>query len=163
MIPDSHAKSFLSQSYVNAVATQAGYTCHFKNPDYGVDAQISEVQFLPNGKFLDSGFGFDIQIKASHKYKKTETEIIYSLDGDAYDRLVNYKGGFIVLVVFCVPEKADERIELSENALRLRNCCYWYRVTEKDQKTIHIPRSQIFDPSACQILMQYVIRREWEK
>ena len=163
MIPDSHAKSFLSQSYVNAVVTQAGYACQFSNPDYGTDARVSEIQVLPNGKFLNSGFDFDIQIKASHNCKITSTEVIYSLDGDAYDRLINYKGGFVVLVVFFVPEKADERIELRENALELRNCCYWYRVTENDKKTIHIPRSQIFNPVACKSLMEYAIKREWQK
>lgn len=117
MIPDSHAKSFLSQAYVNAVVTQAGYACQFSNPDYGSDARVSEVQVLPNGKFLNSGFDFDIQIKASHNCKKTSTEVIYSLDGNAYERLINFRGGFIVLVLFFVPEKADERIGFSENCI----------------------------------------------
>ncbi len=163
MIPDSHAKSFLSKSYVNAVATQAGYTCQFTEPDYGVDAHISEVQVLSNGKFVNSGFDFDIQIKASHNYKKTDTEVVYSLGGDAYERLINFKGGFIVLVLFCVPENASERMTLNENSLELRNCCYWYRITEDDKKTLHIPRSQVFDPTACQSLMDCAIKREWQK
>jgi|CXWL01.1.fsa_nt_gi hypothetical protein len=123
MIPDNHAKSFLSKSYVNAVVTQAGYGCQFEEPDYGIDARISEVQFLPNGKYVSSGFHFNVQIKASHKFTKHNQSISYALEADAYNKLVYHKGGLIVLVLFCLPEEPSSRLILTEDFLELRNCC----------------------------------------
>ena len=161
MIPDSHAKSFLSKSYVNAVATQAGFGCQFVEPDYGVDARISEIRVLPSGRYVDCGLHFTVQIKASHNYLKTANEIVYSLDADAYERLICHDGGLIVLILFCVPKELDCRVHLSEDRLELRNCCYWYRVTGQDKKTLHIPRVQVFAPDVCKDLMICARNREW--
>lgn len=162
MLPDSHAKSFLSKSYVNAIATQAGYGCQFTEPDYGIDAMVSEVRLLENGKFVNSGYHYNVQIKASYDYDKHENEIIYALKPEAYERLLVHEGGLIVLVLFCLPKSPSDRITLNEDHLELRNCCYWYRVTNQDRPTLHIPRSQLFDPKACTDLMSCAKKRDWK-
>jgi hypothetical protein len=161
MIPDNHVKSFLSKSYVNAVATQAGFGCQFKEPDYGIDAEISEVQFFNNGKYISTGYHFNVQMKATHNFTRNMNEVVYSLDAEAYNRLVYHKGGLIVLVLFCLPENPNDRILLTEDCLELRNCCYWYKAPEEETNnssslTIHIPRGQIFTPASCQNLMNLV-------
>ncbi len=93
MIPDNHAKSSLSISYVKAVAAQAGYGCQFidQDQDYGVDAQISEIQFTAENRYVNSGFHYNIQIKASHNFQKQSDKIVYALDADAYNRLIHHK------------------------------------------------------------------------
>jgi hypothetical protein len=161
MIPDEHAKSYLSKSYINAVATQAGYGCQFTEPDYGIDATISEIQMFTNRKFIPSGYDYKIQIKSSHNYRIEPLEIVYSIKQDTYDRMTKCIGGYLLLVLFCIPERKEERVIISEDCMQLRNCCYWYRVTNKDKLTLHIPRSQIFDAAACQLNMEITIRREW--
>ena len=93
MLPDAHAKSILSKSYVNAIAAQAGYGCHFPDPDYGIDAIVSEVQVLDNGKYVQTGCHFNVQIKASYNYQKRDDAIVYSLDRDAYQRLISHDAG----------------------------------------------------------------------
>lgn len=168
MTPDSHAKSFLSKSYVNAVATQAGFSCKFGDEaDYGVDATISEIQVLRNGMHVETGFEFNVQIKASHDYKKYDGLITYDLDAAAYIRLTQHKGGLIVLVLFCLPKERAQRCVLTEDCLELRNCGYWYHITgepteNKRTKTVHLPRKQIFDPDACVKLMQFVKNGDWK-
>lgn len=166
MIPDSHAKSFLSKSYVNAVATQAGYSCQFIDPDYGEDARISEVQRTRDGKYLSSGYQFFVQIKASCDYTKSDNAISYAIEADAYNKLVRYEGGLIVLVLFCVAANPPDRLVLTEDYLQLRHCCYWYKAGAEPtdntkSKTIHIDRAQVFDPQACQTLMNIVKDRSW--
>ena len=166
MIPDDHAKSFLSKSYVNAVATQAGYGCQFKEPDYGIDAEISEIQFIRKGKYVSTGVHFNVQMKATHDFEKNEDEIIYALDSDAYNRLIAHTGGLIILVLFCLPKNPLERVFLSENCLELRNCCYWYHLTgsfteNTSSKTIYIPRTHIFNPISCQNMMDLVRNGDW--
>lgn len=168
MIPDNHAKSFLSKSYVNAIATQAGFGCQFTEPDYGIDAKISEIQFYSDHKYSETGYHFNIQIKASHAFSKKNGSIIYDLEADAYNRLVRHKGGLIVLVLFCLPKIPDDRIYLTENCLELRNCCYWYYISgeetgNKSSITLNIPRNQVFDPVACTIMMNSVKTDDWRK
>lgn len=168
MIPDAHAKSFLSKSYINAVATQAGYGCQFSEPDYGIDAIISEVQFVNGNKYVSSGFHFNIQIKATHNFVRRDDSIIYAIDIDAYNRLIYHRGGLIVLVLFCLPENPIERISLTEDFLELRHCCYWYIVigdlsNNASTITIRIPRKQIFDPESCRRLMESVKNGDWER
>ena len=167
MIPDNHAKSFLSKSYVNAVATHAGYGCQFQEIDYGIDAEISEVQCTKTGKFVSTGFHFNVQMKATHNFTKNNNEVIYSLDADAYNRMIIHEGGLIVLVLFCLPENPNDRILLTEDCLEIRNCCYWYRLdgdltNNSSSKTIRIPRTQIFNPETCKNLMSSVRTGEWE-
>ena len=167
MIPDSHAKSFLSKSYVNAIATQAGYGCQFTEPDYGIDAAISEVQVIPSGKCVSTGVHFNVQMKATHNFTRNNNAVIYALDADAYNRLILHACGLIVLVLFCLPENHDDRILLTENGLELRNCCYWYHAVgdltnHSSSITIHIPRFQIFNPENCQNLMNLVKNGEPE-
>lgn len=168
MIPDNHAKSYLSQSYVMTIATQAGYTCQFSNPDYGIDATISEVQCLKSGKCVSTGHQFNIQMKATHDFIKNENEIIYDLEAVAYNKLIYHTGGLIILVLFCLPKNPDDRIHLTEDCLELRNCCYWYRINggitnNSSSKTIHIPRSQLFNPNICIQMMNSTKSGNWKE
>lgn len=168
MLHDNHAKSYLSESYVHAVVTQAGYLCNFARQDYGVDAVISETQEIPKIGFWPTGYQFNLQIKATHDFKKVGKSISYDLEADAYNKLLHHEGGFIVLVVFCLPKDANERVALTENCLRLKNCCYWYHVTgaptpNKNSKTIKIPRAQMFTPGACKELMDLVRNDGWKQ
>lgn len=168
MIPDNHSKSFLSKSYVNAVAAQAGFGCQFTDPDYGIDAEISEVQYTEENIYVNSGYQFNIQMKATHNFHKSTTDITYPLEADAYNRLIYHKGGFIVLVVFCIPQKVDDRLLVTEDYMQLRNCCYWFHVfgnltKNVSSKNILIPRKQVFDPQSCLFLMDHVKTQDWRQ
>ncbi len=161
MIPDSHAKSYLSELYVKAVATQAGFTCQFNDHDYGIDGTISEVQEVVNVGYLNTGVHFNVQIKASFNYKKLDDNIVYQLSSDARERLLRHSGGLIVLVLFCSPKEPIHRLDLTEDRLEVRNCSYWYRVTSADRTTLRIPRSQLFDIGACAKLVADARSRAW--
>lgn len=167
MIPDSHAEAYLSEAYVKAVVTQAGFTCCFHDPDYGIDALASEIQVTRKGKCVPTGHHFSIQIKASYEFTRNDGTIKYELKADAYNKLTQHPGGLIVLVLFCLPQDPSERLFLTEDYLQLRYCSYWYRVlgdpTEnKSSKTIDIPRGQVFDVAACQLFMEQVKSGEWK-
>jgi hypothetical protein len=103
----------------------------------------------------------DIRLKASQDCQQREREMVYALEAEAYNRLVAHAGGLIALVLFCVPDDPAARVDLTEEYLRLRRCCYQYAqpptITEnKRSVSIAIPRSQMFTPQACQALMQRV-------
>lgn len=169
MLPDNHAKAYLSESYVNAVATQAGFTCEFAQKDYGVDARVSDMRILPSGKVQATGYEFRVQMKATHRCLQRADAVGYDLDADAHDRLALYEGGLIVLVVFLVPRRSGERIALGESCLELRNCCYWCVASglptrkNKRQTRVYIPRTQVFNPEACKMLMRLVRNGGWRK
>ncbi len=142
----------------------AGYTCTFVTDDYGVDARISEVQSFPAGNFIETGVHFNVQMKASHDYRHRGASTLYDPDVDAHNRLVAHTGGAIILVLFCIPQNPGDRLDLTEEYLKLHRCCYWYPrpdtlTTNKRSVTITIPRSSLFTPDACKALMDRARKR----
>lgn len=165
MIPDSHIKEYLHRAYVQAVAAQAGYGCEFRGPDYGADAVISEVEHLPNGKRVATGYEFNLQMKASQVFIQREDATDYDLDAEAHNRLVRFVGNAIVLIVFCISPDVQARLTVTEDYLQLQHCCYWYprpteETTNRRSTRIAIPRNQLFTPEACTSLMEGV-KKGW--
>lgn len=160
MLPDNHVKEYLHEAYVRAVVAQAGYECSFSEQDYGIDARVSEVVQL-KGKYVSSGFDFKIQMKASQDFRLDTTETVYSLKAEAHDRMALHTGSTIILVLFCVPQDANLRLEVTEDHLKLQQCCYWWpRPAAKTDKSssiaIRIPRQNLFTPQACRDIMALV-------
>jgi hypothetical protein len=69
-----------------------------------------------------------------------------------------------LLVVVCVPADVDAWLTATPEALVLRRCAYWRSLRglppadTETRKTVHIPRSQRFEPRALAALMATIAR-----
>ena len=157
--PSSHIIPDLQLAYVDAVVARAGYTCdHVRDSnDYGTDVMISDTM-EEKGKYSDTGPPVRCQLKASINFEVKSDHVACDLEVGAYNKLVNPRRGFIVLIVFKLPKDEKEWLKVNDDYMSLKNCCYWDRVVgekseKKDKKRVKIPRIQRFDPPAvAQIL-----------
>ncbi len=166
-IPIEHMMERLSFAFVNAVVARAGATCQPYNQDYGSDARISAIRALPNGKYAKSAIGFECQLKSTINCDIKNEHVVYDLDADDYNKLVELEDMFGILILLCLPKKKVDWLQITENALSLRNCCYWKLLkgettTNTSTKRIFIPTQQLFDPHAVTELLEEVRKRNAE-
>jgi len=164
MISTQHIEESLSLSYVNAVVSKTGQIFNVITRDYGVDGSVRRVDSI-NGDLIDMGAVFDCQLKASKNWSENETEIIYDIKADAYNRLVARRKNSTLpcfLIFMCLPEDESEWLCITENELILKRSCYYYQVPgEHTQNTssvrIKIPKINLFDCVALNGLMESLL------
>lgn len=160
-IPITHMKERLSVAYVRAVTARAGAQfTETEHPEYGNDAFINEVRELPNGR-LAPGFLFHCQIKSTTDWEVRQDLIVYDMEADAYNKLVQWEGGPCILVLYKLPKNDAEWLFNDEDCLHLRNCCYWEHLvgnpkTNTSTVRITIPRRHLFDSVAVNDLLQTI-------
>lgn len=158
-LPNNHIKEQLSVAYVTAVSARAGaqFTETNKN-EYGRDGYISKVTELPDGKFTDTGWIFNCQLKSTENWGENEDSIIYDIDSNAYNKLVNWEGITpIFLILLILPKDIQDWLYIDLESLILKKCCHWIRLSGPptdniSSKRIYIPKSNIFDSRAIEIL-----------
>ncbi len=161
-IPVSHMKERLSVAYVRAVVARAGALyLSSDGTEYGTDAIVQKVKLLPNGRYTGTGWSFRCQLKATTTWEESGQYILYDLDVDAYNKLVEWEGNSCILIVLRLPQNQDEWLTLDENSLKLRNCCYWAHLTgapsaNRSTVRISIPRNQLFSPEAVNTLLDSI-------
>jgi hypothetical protein len=165
MLPDEHVKEHLHRAYVQAVAAQAGFTCDFPQADYGVDARISQVRKMPRGRYRASGTHFNVQMKASHQFTRRANDTGYSLEAEAYNSLVDHDDSPIILLVFCTPRLAVDRLDLGLDFLALQHCCLWFpRPTiptlNSSSVNLSLPHTQLFTVDECRRVMDLAKARK---
>lgn len=151
MIPTSHMQEHLSQAYVKAVAARAGYAVQFNEGcDYGVDGQIREVHRIEN-RYRDSGFILDFQLKCTKNVILQDAMVSYDLEVKNYNDFVERAqdgSAPLLLIVYHLPEDPEKWLEVSEEKLIMRKCCYWsflkdaQSTSHKATQRIHIPKDQ---------------------
>ncbi|CAK8717983.1 MAG: protein of unknown function (DUF4365) [Candidatus Electronema aureum] len=110
------------------------------------------------------GPSFDCQLKATINWTEDNNFISYDLDAEYYNKLLYRKEKSSIpclLVVMCLPRDKNEWIQVSEQQLIIKKCCYYYSVngepTENSStKRVRIPKSQLLTPSAVQSLMERI-------
>jgi hypothetical protein len=158
-------KERLSVSYVMAVAAKAGVVCRLTtHPEYGTDAHLVQVRRLCNGKYSDTGYIINCQIKATTTSQISGENVVYDMDVNDYNKLAEWEGGTCILVLFCLPQNSEDWLNLSEEELVLKRCCYWKRITDPPSSNdrsqrVFIPRSQILTPQTIVDLLD-AIRQE---
>jgi hypothetical protein len=165
-IPNSHTKERLSIAYLSMVAAQAGAACHDNGTrEYGTDAIIMQVRELPTGKFAETGYLFRCQLKATSAFRFSGDFVIYEMEVGAYNKIVSQRGTPCLLILFCLPEEIDDWLNLDEQRLIVKRCCYWAQLSGPESKnartvTIKIPRSQVLTAVTIGELLEKVARGE---
>jgi hypothetical protein len=159
-------KEDFSYAYIYAVATAAGYSLQAATrrlDDNGIDATIT-VPGKINSKRLPR---FDVQIKSTSQNILTEESIKYKLGIKNYNEL-REDDPFVpqLLILVLVPEKIEDWIFQTEEALCVKRCGYWLSlrgkqaVSNQTTITIEIPRQNIFSPQALQSIMTRIANGE---
>lgn len=158
MLTIQHTEEALSLAFVQAVAAMVGVSVGKPDEhDYGFDVSFRRITKLPNGILRPSSVSILAQLKASTNYIIRDDSIIYKLEARAYNHLVDRSeegvGSPFILILMCLPKNKDEWLELSEEQLILRKCCYWAHLIGEptdntSKKSVIIPRSQLFTPDS---------------
>lgn len=159
---ESHIKEGLSRAYAIAVAHRAGMNYSRPDFDYGFDGSFREVQNY-NGRYCESGYCIDIQLKATVNVVLEEDCIKYDLEVKNYNDLVLEDVGIPrILVLFVLPQDDSQWLDISETGLVLKNCAWWCSLKgmepskNKDTIRIKIPKSQILTTESLRGLMNKV-------
>lgn len=160
-IPIQSIEESLSIAHVSAVVAKAGATMDLVSQDYGVDLSVRRIDSF-QGKKMDMGVAFDCQLKASVNWEKVDNEIIYDLDADAYNKMVyrqKNSSSPCLLVVLCLPRDQLKWLEMRDDSMILRECCYYIRLSghsTKNKRTtrIKIPETQRLTPEEISRLIE---------
>ena len=146
----------LSWAYVRAVIYRAGFNLAIPEvDDHGIDGTISSYSKGMNR--------VDFQLKSTFNYEIRGQHVLYDLDADNYNVLVQDFGAPAVLILFVMPEDRVRWLEQSEQELRLRHCAYWMSL-EGDQRTdnvsskrVGLPKSNMFTVAGLPCMFRSVI------
>ncbi|NOR47479.1 MAG: DUF4365 domain-containing protein [Methanosarcinaceae archaeon] len=159
-----HRQEDLSIAYISAVAAKAGYNCGRPGGhDYGIDVEIRTVEKIRN-KRRDTGYTLNIQAKASYNFQLSDDErwVIYDLNVDTYNMLVEKRGTPTILILYCMPSNEDEWVSICEEYTTLKRCGYWVSLEgmgfslNSSKQRIKIPREQMFTELALKSIMSSI-------
>jgi hypothetical protein len=151
-------KEELSNNYIGALASCAGYMLSKPAHDWGVDFLISgtSVRTEPSGhtRRVSNGKYIEIQLKSTTFARISDYPdyISYPLEAKNYRDLLEKTPLPRILVLFVLPINTDEWVEVDKSSLILRHSAYWY--VPDTQATnpaniatvqIHIPKTNRFD------------------
>lgn len=151
----------LSIGFMKIVANSTGYF-NMTGRDYGTDMHIRFARgrsTRSGDRYMTSGRGIDLQLKAVHKKYTTqsETEVSYALEVKNYNDLIDRANELgmvnpLVLIVFIFPDDHDQWVNLQVENLVMGGCAYYYTVPQGAKEsenssniTIKIPRENIVD------------------
>ncbi len=146
---EEHIKELISVRYIELIAASNGYKASSSTPDYGTDLDIKEVDCRTVGdrkRYFDTGRELKIQLKATTEYAvKYEANFIkYNLKADTYNDLIHRANNEkpLILVLFILPDKKDDWVNITDKELIVKKCAYWY-VPDDDNITQNSASKQI--------------------
>ena len=162
-IPIQSIEELINMSYVSAVVSYAGATYDIPIKDYGVDMTVRKIDSI-DGQRMDMGSIFDCQLKATINWDEDEEYIIYDLDVATYNKLLHRKKHSCTpcfLIVMCLPKKKKDWLQVSDESLTIKKCCYYYLVNGKPTENkstirVRIPRKQKLTPTSVNDLINKI-------
>jgi hypothetical protein len=118
----------LATAYVQIVAATAGMTIAVSRRDYGVDGTLKSIVQIPGGRYAESGFPVDFQLKGTTTVQPRGDHVGYSLKSRNYDLIVMRPpvAAPYYLFLVCFPRSADEWVEEDVQKLILNASAYWW-------------------------------------
>lgn len=161
MLTIPHCKECLSKAYVTAVVGRSQNKLIWTGDhDYGVDGYVRVLE-RDGDRIRETGQGFDFQSKTTVDWTLNGTDIVYDLEAQAYNDLVSRAGTNalpFLLIVLCLHRDDTTWLAISDTALSLQKCAFWYQVTgAPTQNTatqrIRIPSANVFSPQAVEAIL----------
>ena len=168
-ITENHVMEILSRAYVQAIAAYARLNLEWRMElDYGVDGTFRPVTSFRKSR-VEAGFPLDFQLKSTTNWEADSSHVTYKMDVAAYNKIVDREMRRAmpqILILLCLPESSSEWLEINEEQLLLRKCCYWHRLRgdltdNKKSVNVYIPRTQLLNSTTLIDLLKKVERAEW--
>lgn len=161
MLPTQTIEELISVSYVSAIIARSGFAPNAVTKDYGIDLEVRNIGEHKN-KRIDLGPILELQLKASINWSAEDSHVVFDLEADAYNRLVFRRDNSSMpcaLVVCCLPKDEATWLNVSEDELTIRKCCYYHFISGAETKNassqrIRIPRNQLLTPESLRDLKQ---------
>ena len=164
MLTIPHCKESLSRAYVTAVVGRSRNNLIWgREYDYGVDGSVRSLE-QRGDRIRETGLGFDFQSKSTTDWEAEGAEIVYDLEANAYNDLVERAGtGALpfLLILLCLTKDDLTWLDVSGDRLILQKCAYWCQLdgTLTDNsatKRIRIPSGNIFTPDSVAAILQAI-------
>jgi len=153
LLPITSVQEALSDVYVCAIASAAGYAVAHKNLDFdGVDLTIDAGGTLRPR--------LDVQLKATINLDGAGHAFSYFCPKRNHDLLRLPTQTPRILVVLHLPRNQDEWITITAQELILRYSAYWHSLKGEEETenkegcTVHIPKANRLDVPALRDLME---------
>jgi hypothetical protein len=161
MLPTQTIEELISMSYVSAVIASSGFAPNTIAKDYGVDLEVRRIG-KHGSKRVDLGVMLEFQLKASINWEAKDSYVI--LEADAYNRLVFRRDNAstpCILILCCLPIEESSWLNVCEEELVIRKCCYYHFIDGKETKNsssirIKIPRIQLLTPKSIHELIERI-------
>lgn len=162
---EEHIKEQLSKAYVTAVTSNSGVIFRdFGGIDYGIDGKLASVTYdKTRSRYLEDGFGIDVQLKASTTIEFKNGMVKYNLEVKTYKDLIRTDVGTPrILVLYSMPKERLEWVNVSIDEIILKKCAWWHSLKglpdTANTRTIliEIPQTQIFNSTELKRLIQCV-------
>lgn len=147
MMPENLIKEDLSQAYVQAVTSRSGHDLNITRKDYrGIDGTIENPSLWSVNRV-------DFQLKSTTDYEFRDSDVIYDLRVEDYNRLIQERDIPRVLILFIMPDDEAEWLVQSPDELCLRRCAYWVSImggtfsNNRSTVRVSLPQQNVFDES----------------
>ncbi|WP_107658545.1 DUF4365 domain-containing protein [Nocardia suismassiliense] len=161
-LPMTARQEQFSVAFIRMVAAAAGCSIKGHETDHdGVDITI--VASAEYAKYYCPEF--EMQLKCTTQSRLLQADhLAWSLKRDHFLKLVSPKRfAPAILGVLLIPEDPDQLLDLSEAGLTTSSRMYWQHAKKlgeiedgKASKTVHLPRSNLFDVGSLQGIMQVI-------
>lgn len=158
-----HTKECLCIAHITALGGSAGLNFSARPLfDYGVDGDFRLVQ-VREGRRAETGFSLAYQAKSTVRWLERNGCIVYDLEAKTYNDMVTRtpEESTLLLILLCLPRRADQWHSVGAVDTILKNCCYWYLPTDFNTvpntgtKRILIPTENVLTPESLLDLMYW--------
>ena len=147
----------LSRAYVRASLFQAGYRLTTPEvDDHGIDGTVVD----PDRRGINR---VDFQLKATTDYEIGGDTIVYDLRVEDYNRLIIEDDVPRALILFIMPDDAEEWLTQSNEELCLRKCSYWVSLMglqpsrNSSSVRVRVPLANMFDQDGLRDMFRQLI------
>ena len=168
LLTPQHFQESLSRAYVHAIAGRTGLGCSVREFDYGIDLTLHQIvvrtdRTTGRKRHFESGAALDIQVKSTTNASVSDSAVRSDLDVNAYDDLRDMATSTPRILVLHVQPKAEhERVNLTDEGLLVRGCCYWTSlrghpaVPNRSTVRICIPRINVLSEHSLREIMKRI-------
>lgn len=164
MLTIPHCKESLSRAYVTAVVGRSRNNLMWgREYDYGVDGSVRALE-KRGLRIRETGLGFDFQSKSTTNWLIEDGKIVYDLEVDAYNDIVERVEGChypLLLILLCLPEEESFWLDVSSENLILQRCAYWAKLkgslsSNASSCRIRIPETNVLTPEAINNILSEI-------
>lgn len=126
-LPSEHLLDELATAYVHAVVSAAGATIAISRLDYGVDGTLKHILEDERGRFIESGYPVDFQLKGTTSANFGSDLVTYDLRARNFDLISNRTAHATPYYLFlvCFPDGGTELV-LEDDRLILNASAFWW-------------------------------------